>query len=382
VIACLPDGTCVTNDGDLLAGFRPAVWPDLRLVDDDPVIESDVQVQATAFGRIIAREGFNAETFASTEGKPVVVTSVGPTTSIRVPDPLNGAWALNNFNGSEAFWITYEVEGQPVTSPANGTAMTVTEAFTVPVGTTGSLEGFVLADDTAQVVLLEDSDAFSPPIYAFNNTPDSACAAGPIGCQPTEPGDLSMGDAAWQSAHPGLLSALPPGDYSLEITARQDGGGPFGLQYAFDVILDPLTVADFCWTFDGGTPGEKECVSVAECDDCASPPDQCPVDGVANITLTAGPDGDAICEDIEEQFAEQGFIEPLQQFQFIVGLDVPATSQAGSVRVATCTIDGTEYVPLCRNPASKVVEATVNNDIPLFAVETPRCVKIGGKTIC
>ena len=180
---------------------------------------------------------------------------------------------------------------------------------------------------------------------------------------------------------------MPPGDYALEITARQDGGGPFGLQYAFEVGIEPPTVADVCWTFDGGTPGEKVCVSIAECDDCVSPPAQCPTTaGEGKITLTSGPAGDDICNDIAEQFFEKGATTSVEEFQFVVGFNVPATAQPGSVRVATCIVPAGEeditYVPFCRDPASSVVNATVHNDLPISAFETPRCVTLGGKTLC
>lgn len=386
VIACRPDGTCITEDGNVLAGFRPAVWPNLRTVDDDPVLETDVQVLATAFGRILLREGTIADTFVSTGGKQVVVTSpefeaAVEATSVRVPDPLNVSWVGNNFNDSNAFWITYEEEGEPVISPDIGTEMTVSEAFTVPLGTTGNVDGFVLADDTARVVLKEEGDEVGQTVFDFNPTQDDACADGPIGCEDGEQGDLSLGNNS-----PLNLNALPPGDYSLEFTAMQTGGGPFGLQYAFDVLIDPPTVADFCWTFNGDIPGEKVCVSIAECDDCATPPDQCPADGNAEITLTSGAAGDAICDDLAQQFFDKGATDVLEEFQFVVGLDVPEIANPGSARVATCTIDETEgeieYVPICRDPASSVVDAIVNNDIPLAAFETPRCVKLGGKTYC
>ena len=137
VIACRPDQTCVTEGGNVLAGFRPAVWPNLREVDDDPVIETDVQVVATAFGRLLLREGTNAETFASAAGQ-VVVSSVAGSVR-RGGDHARSRLGANNFQGSGAVWISYADTGQGGSSPANGTTMTVTEAFTVPVGATGSL---------------------------------------------------------------------------------------------------------------------------------------------------------------------------------------------------------------------------------------------------
>jgi hypothetical protein len=385
ILACLPDGTCVTANGNVLAGFRPAVWPNLRLVDDDLVIESDVQVQATAFGRIIAREGFIAETFASGPGHPIDSVNSSPSGAEAVAITPHPLWAANNFEGSAAVWISYADTGIDGPPPAatEGTTFTVSESFFVPPGTTADIDGFVFADDTAEVVLVENGTRTT--VFDFNDVQGGACADGPIGCEETDKGDLNQGNVN--------LDALPPGDYTLEFTARQDSNdpipanNPFGLMYAFDVTLDLLTVADFCWTFDGGIPGEKVCVSIAECDDCVSPPGQCPVDGDSKITLTSGPDGDAICNDIAGQFVDKGATESLEEFQFIVGLDVPDTSEPGTVRVATCTItepveEQATYVPLCRNPASKVVEAIVNNDIPVFAFETPRCVKMGGRTYC
>jgi hypothetical protein len=377
VIACLPNGDCVTGEDNVLTGFRPAIWPTLRLVDDDLVIESDVDVQATAFGRILARDGFVAETFVSRSGLTIddgtgsAAGFAGSTVAI-TPHPV---WAPNNVENSDAVWISYAntVQG---TAATLGTTFTVSESFSVPLGSTGTLDGFVFADDTAEVVIFfrEDDTELATPVFSFNLS-QNVCADGPVGCQLGDRGDLN-------------LSALPPGDYRLEFTALQNfntpsaADNPFGLMYAFDVILDPETVADVCWTFDGGMPGEKVCVSIADCPDCAPLPDQCPSPDGAAITLTSGAAGDAICDDLATQFFEDGVTDVVEEFQFVVGLDVPETSEPGSVRVATCTTDETAYVPICRNPASRVVDATVNNDIPLNAVETPRCVKIGGKTIC
>jgi hypothetical protein len=371
-IPCLPNQTCLTDDDNVLVGFRQALFPTLRTVDDAPVIESAVQVAATAFGRILLRDGKIVQTFASAAGKVVTVGATAKT-AIAV-NPINSSWALNNFNGSSAVWITYPGGD----SPSNGTTMTASESFSVPVGTTGDVDGFVLADDTASVVLKRVGGA-QQTVFDFNPNQDAACAAGAIGCQPDEAGDLSAGNNS-----PLNLNALPAGDYTLNLTAKQVAGGPFGLQYAFQVSMTPSTVADVCWTFDGGSPGKKVCVSIAECatGHCPTPPAQCPSSGTAKITLTSGSAGDAICDNLAQQFLDNGVTAMLEQFEFVVGLDFPAIANAGAFRVATCTVGGTSYVPLCRDPSSSVAAAKVYNDIAFAAFESPRCPMINGRQYC
>lgn len=384
VIACLPNGECVAgpdapSGGGLLTGFRPEIWPDLRLVEGDLILESDVDVQATGFGRVLARDGFIAETLTvfSQSGDEIVGGTgsvVGPFPRSAVTITPDSRWAPNNFDGSDAVWISYADTGAGgSTVAASGTTMIVSETFTVPADTTANLTGFAFADDTARVVLT-DSNGTLEELFDFN-TSQQTCAQGPIGCEVRDEGELDVQN-------------LLPGTYTLSFTALQVGAGtttatnPFGLMYGFEVriIEDVLTVADVCWAFDGGALGEKVCVSIAESSTGAS--SQCPGSGTALIELTSGVDGEAICENIAGQFAAKGLIAKGTQLQYVVGLDLPETSQPGSVRVATCTVDSTPYVPICRDPAGQVVDADVRNDIAVIAVETPRCVYYKGTTYC
>lgn len=126
-------------------------------------------------------------------------------------------------------WISYANTGVGGSSPTNTTIPgTPTAIFTENLPAwTGALNVTVFADDTADVYLYDNSNPSGLLLKAANPIQDSACAAGPIGCEASE---------SWTS---GWLPVDFSGPAWLEIHAYQRGGGPFGVLYGGEAQVVP-----------------------------------------------------------------------------------------------------------------------------------------------
>jgi hypothetical protein len=137
------------------------------------------------------------------------------------------AWQANNPGGSGAFWISYRPDtgnNPSYTEPNAGLPLFGSGASApsaifwemITVGGPGSGWVRVWADDTARVRFGDGNS--SVVLFEANPVQDGACAAGPIGCEPSEGQLLNF---HFDSA----------GDYFLYFDVFQRGGGPFGLLY-------------------------------------------------------------------------------------------------------------------------------------------------------
>lgn len=127
-------------------------------------------------------------------------------------------------------WISYANTGSPGTASPPNTSIpgTPTAIFTefLPAWT-GAFNVTVFADDTADVYLFDNANPAGLLLKAANPVQDSACAAGPIGCE---------ADESW-------TSGCVPVDFSspayIEIRTYQRGGGPFGVLYGGEAQVVP-----------------------------------------------------------------------------------------------------------------------------------------------
>lgn len=134
-------------------------------------------------------------------------------------------------------WISYRNTGYATgaSSPPNASIPgTPTAIFTewLPAFS-NAVNVTVFADDTAAVYLFDNANPTGLLLKGPNPLQDSACAAGPIGCQPNE---------SWTS---GWVPVALGGTAWLEIHAYQRGGGPFGVLYGGEahVVPEPGTYA-------------------------------------------------------------------------------------------------------------------------------------------
>jgi len=134
-------------------------------------------------------------------------------------------------------WVSYANTGvgPGATSPPNtsipGTPTAIFREFLPTL--TGAVSVTVFADDTADVYLYDNANPGGLLLKSANPVQDSACAAGPIGCQSTE---------GWSSS---WVAVDPTAPAWLEFRAYQRGGGPFGLLYGGEaqVVPEPGTYA-------------------------------------------------------------------------------------------------------------------------------------------
>src|SRR6056297_854056 len=123
----------------------------------------------------------------------------------------HSAWQPNNPYGSDAVWVSYAntgITGTATPAPSEDDPIfSITEMFTI--GSNGSLEFYIWADDTAGVVLSLNGSGTEYTIDP--NFSQGTCAAGSIGCEPNEFGSLSLARGA--------------GTYSLTMDVYQVGDG-------------------------------------------------------------------------------------------------------------------------------------------------------------
>jgi methylmalonyl-CoA mutase cobalamin-binding subunit len=145
--------------------------------------------------------------------------------------------------GNAYSWVSYAATGHYQLSPPNVAdsiilpnpnppTATFYEYFTLTHNAIGGKVTF-WADDTARIYL--ESKAGAILLREANPIQDSACAAGPIACEPLEGFEYVVG-------------ALAPGDYRFRIEAYQRGSGPFGVMYTGAIMTDapePGTIALF-----------------------------------------------------------------------------------------------------------------------------------------
>ncbi len=139
----------------------------------------------------------------------------------------HGAWgSLPGYS-----WISYANTGVgpgAISPPSTNNPATPTAIFREDLPAwTGFMNITVFADDTAAVYLFDNSNLGGLLLKAENWVQDSACAAGPIGCQPNE---------SWTS---GMVSVDFSGPAWVEIRAYQRGGGPFGVLYGGEAQIVP-----------------------------------------------------------------------------------------------------------------------------------------------
>jgi PEP-CTERM motif len=194
-------------------------------------------IQTTAIGATLtfsSGDGLNEGNFNRT------LTPGGPfTPGSNVLITPNPAWEPNHSPGGK--WISFgPTDGsvvppnQTISSPyfLTSTANFIESFFLDPFsGPVTSAVLSVWADDTAAVYLNTNL------VQAPAGSQDGACAAGPIGCEPSE-GLINLD----------ISSYLRPGLNVLTISAFQRDGGPFGVLYEGSVEMqlpgDPSEVPE------------------------------------------------------------------------------------------------------------------------------------------
>jgi hypothetical protein len=150
--------------------------------------------------------------FASGDG----VGEFNSLTGANVLINVNSAWQPNGVGK----WISYANTGSPGTVSPPNTSLNVPTAVFYEEFELGngphSAHFSVWADDTA-FVSINGVDLAPAP----NPARGPACAAGPIGCTPSNGFDFKITDA----------DGLKSGENTLTISAYQLGGGPFGVLY-------------------------------------------------------------------------------------------------------------------------------------------------------
>jgi len=145
----------------------------------------------------------------------------------------HSAWQANNPLGRGAEWISIAdtgVGGEVIENNQNEVYFWAQEVLEI---TEKSLLTFdVWADDTAQVKISYNHYSEDVEILDLGNfVNDSACAAGPIGCEPNENGHYEI--------------MLDVGTHYLFMGAYQTGGSVTGLLYSgeYSAVPEPASIA-------------------------------------------------------------------------------------------------------------------------------------------